>query len=49
MTGEEEKRCYMIMEYVEGSNLRDFLKIRKRLEGSEALPLNVGGSEPTGQ
>lgn len=40
--GEEDKRCYMIMEYVEGSNLRDFLRIRKRLEGSEALPLMIG-------
>ena len=26
--GEEDKKYYMIMEYVEGSNLRDFLKLR---------------------
>src|SRR5947209_3565934 len=26
--GEEDKNHYMIMEYVEGSNLRDFLKLR---------------------
>ena len=30
--GEQDKRHYMIMEYVEGSNLRDFLKIRGRLD-----------------
>jgi tRNA A-37 threonylcarbamoyl transferase component Bud32/CheY-like chemotaxis protein len=40
--GDEEKRYYMIMEYVEGSNLRDFLRIRKRLTESESLPLMVG-------
>src|SRR5262249_60618323 len=36
--GEEEKHHYMIMEFVEGSNLRDFLKIRGRPSPSEALP-----------
>src|SRR4051812_24424958 len=37
--GEEDKRHYMIMEYVEGSNLRDFLKIRGRLSQKDAMPL----------
>src|SRR5947209_15440029 len=32
----------MIMEYVEGSNLRDFLKIRKRVDARDALPLLMG-------
>ena len=40
--GEEDKRHYMIMEYVEGSNLRDFLKIRGRLSQKDALPLILG-------
>jgi tRNA A-37 threonylcarbamoyl transferase component Bud32 len=40
--GESDKRHYMIMEYVEGSNLREFLKRRKRLTVREALPLMLG-------
>lgn len=40
--GAEENRHYMVMEYVEGSNLRDFLKIRGRLETKEAMPLILG-------
>ena len=40
--GEEDKRHYMIMEYVEGANLRDFLRIRSRLSQKEALPLIYG-------
>ena len=32
----------MIMEYVEGMNLRDFLKLRVRLKDKEALPLMLG-------
>jgi eukaryotic-like serine/threonine-protein kinase len=40
--GDEDKRHYIIMEYVEGANLRDFLKIRVKLTGEEALPLMVG-------
>jgi serine/threonine protein kinase len=43
--GEEDKSYYMIMEYVEGSNLRDFLKIRHRLTPAEALPMMIGLSE----
>ncbi len=40
--GEHDKKFYMIMEFVEGSNLRDFLRIRGRLSPPEALPLMVG-------
>jgi eukaryotic-like serine/threonine-protein kinase len=40
--GEEDKRYYMIMEFVEGSNLREFLKIRTRLSEAEALPMMIG-------
>ncbi len=40
--GEEDKKYYMVMEYVEGSNLRDFLKLRGRLSETEALPLMLG-------
>jgi eukaryotic-like serine/threonine-protein kinase len=40
--GERDKKYYMIMEFVEGSNLRDFLRIRGKLTPSEALPLMLG-------
>ncbi len=40
--GGQDGRAYMTMEYVEGSNLRDFLKIRTRLRPGEALPLLLG-------
>ncbi len=40
--GETDKLHYMIMEYVEGSNLRDFLKLRGRLGADEALPILLG-------
>lgn len=40
--GDQDKFYYMIMEYVEGSNLRDFLKLRHRLEADQALPLMIG-------
>ena len=36
------ERHFMVMEYVEGSNLRDFLKLRVRLPEKAALPLIVG-------
>jgi eukaryotic-like serine/threonine-protein kinase len=39
--GERDRRCFMIMEYVEGSNLREFLKIRQRLTPEAALPLMI--------
>src|SRR5262245_20783904 len=40
--GEEDKHHYMIMEYVEGSNLRDLLKIRDRIDAAKGLPMMVG-------
>lgn len=40
--GEQDKRYFMIMEYVEGANLRDFLKIRGVLKPTDALPLMIG-------
>jgi tRNA A-37 threonylcarbamoyl transferase component Bud32/CheY-like chemotaxis protein len=40
--GEIERNHYMVMEYVEGSNLRDFLKLRGRLGAEEALPIIMG-------
>ncbi len=43
--GEQDKNYFMIMEYVEGSNLRDFLKIRQTLSAKEALPLMIGLSK----
>ena len=39
--GEQDKKHYMIMEYVEGSNLRDLLKIRIFLDAKSALPLMI--------
>jgi serine/threonine protein kinase len=40
--GQQDNRHYMIMEYVEGMNLRDFLKLRVRMKAQQALPLMVG-------
>lgn len=40
--GGQDNRYYMTMEFVEGSNLRDFLKFRHRLSPAEAMPLMVG-------
>jgi hypothetical protein len=40
--GEEDGKYFMIMEYVEGSNLRDFLRLRGRLSETESLPLMIG-------
>ena len=40
--GERDKKYFMIMEFVEGSNLRDFLRIRGKLTPAEALPLMTG-------
>jgi serine/threonine protein kinase len=40
--GEQDRQYFMIMEFVEGSNLRDFLRIRGRLKPHEALPLMLG-------
>jgi eukaryotic-like serine/threonine-protein kinase len=43
--GQQENRHYMIMEYVEGMNLREFLKLRTRMKGHQALPLMLGLAE----
>ena len=40
--GDEDGKHFMILEYVEGSNLRDFLRIRARLTETECLPLMLG-------
>jgi serine/threonine protein kinase len=40
--GEVDGQHFMVMEYVEGSNLRDFLKLRQRLDEKEALPILMG-------
>jgi tRNA A-37 threonylcarbamoyl transferase component Bud32 len=40
--GQQENRHYMIMEYVEGMNLRDFMKLRTRITTEKALPLMLG-------
>jgi tRNA A-37 threonylcarbamoyl transferase component Bud32 len=40
--GQQEQRHYMIMEYVEGMNLRDFMKLRTRITSEQALPLMLG-------
>jgi serine/threonine protein kinase len=40
--GHADTRHFMIMEYVEGMNLRDFLRLRGRLKASVAVPLMLG-------
>jgi eukaryotic-like serine/threonine-protein kinase len=40
--GQQENRHFMIMEYVEGMNLRDFMKLRIRIPPEQALPLMLG-------
>ena len=40
--GQQDNRHFMIMEYVEGMNLREFLKLRVRMKAQHALPLMVG-------
>lgn len=40
--GSEDRQYFMIMEYVEGANLRDFLKLRVRLNAADAMPLLLG-------
>jgi tRNA A-37 threonylcarbamoyl transferase component Bud32/CheY-like chemotaxis protein len=40
--GQQDNRHYLIMEYVEGMNLREFLRLRVRLKDREALPLLLG-------
>jgi eukaryotic-like serine/threonine-protein kinase len=40
--GRQDQRHYMIMEYVEGMNLRDFMKLRSRIPTEQAVPLMLG-------
>jgi tRNA A-37 threonylcarbamoyl transferase component Bud32 len=40
--GDHERKYYMIMEYVEGSNLRDLLKIRGFFDAEKAFPIMLG-------
>ena len=40
--GRQENRHYMTMEYVEGMNLRDFMKLRSRISTEQAGPLMLG-------
>ncbi len=40
--GRQENRHFMIMEYVEGMNLRDFMKLRTRIPPDQATPLMIG-------
>lgn len=42
--GQQDHRHYMIMEYVEGMNLRDFMKLRTRIPSHQAVPLMLGMS-----
>ena len=39
--GEADQNHYMVMEYVEGMNLRNFLKLRRSLSAEEALPMMI--------
>ena len=43
--GQHENRHFMIMEYVEGMNLRDFMRLRTRIKPEQALPLMIGMAE----
>ena len=40
--GQQDHRHFMIMEYVEGMNLRDFMKLRTRIPAQQAVPLMLG-------
>jgi eukaryotic-like serine/threonine-protein kinase len=40
--GQQDNRHFMIMEYVEGMNLRDFLRLRGRTKSQQAVPLMLG-------
>ncbi len=40
--GQQDNRHYMIMEYVEGMNMREFLRLRLRVKDRDALPLMLG-------
>lgn len=38
---EDPKQPYLVMEFVEGRTLRDFVKVRKKLEAAEAMQLTI--------
>jgi eukaryotic-like serine/threonine-protein kinase len=40
--GQQDHRHFMIMEYVEGMNLRDFMKLRSRIPSDQGVPLMLG-------
>ncbi len=40
--GRQDHRHFMIMEYVEGMNLRDFMKLRSRIPSDQGVPLMLG-------
>jgi serine/threonine protein kinase len=40
--GQQDGRHYMTMEYVEGMNLREFMKLRTRIPSDQAVPLMLG-------
>jgi tRNA A-37 threonylcarbamoyl transferase component Bud32 len=40
--GQQDQRHYMTMEYVEGMNLRDFMRLRTRIRTEQAIPLMLG-------
>ncbi|MGP0066515.1 MAG: protein kinase domain-containing protein [Isosphaeraceae bacterium] len=40
--GQQDNRHFMIMEYVEGMNLRDFLRLRGKTKPQQAVPLMLG-------
>jgi serine/threonine protein kinase len=40
--GQQDQRHFMIMEYVEGMNLREFMKLRSRIPTEQAVPLMIG-------
>jgi len=44
-SGQIDDRHFMVMEYVEGMNLRELLRLRTRFKGREALPLMLGLAE----
>lgn len=43
--GQQDLSHYMIMEYVEGSNLREFLRLRGWISAKDAVPLMIGMAE----
>ncbi len=42
--GQQDHRHFMTMEYVEGMNLRDFMRLRSQIPTAQAVPLMLGMS-----